>query len=441
MRKQLKVILAIATILVLAFPLAGCFGDDNGKKDPTVMTIRITSTTHQQVYRKGDALNLNGLAIEAKYTDNTTENPTVTPDMVSGFVTETTDELQTITVAYEGKTATYNVIVVSDEAYLKQVIKGHNELFFQGFNASVAEARGINNKQAFVGFNSLFDTVWNDIFAAAFDEIWNPIFNAKFDEEFEKVVDAAFYQNWTRTVNEALDALYAIIYTDEFYAEKYLEIMKEWVNTQGEQIWADFDNGLINETERETRLFAVNNPESPERMTKDSEARDEARVFLTALQNSINNDPEYPSWWRRAYLAYKYEKLLAANNGDAGAAEAALASYCASTEKPLRDLYKEGESGWTSIYNQTITQLKVGNMTSGGWYDTYQAVTGMLATQRIQTYAAVTGNLATRRAEVYETEIEKYEELRIEIVACVKVELAAYFMTKTAAQMFAIIKA
>lgn len=62
-------------------------------------------------YVKGQNLDINGAAITAFYTDNSTENVPVTSDMVSGYNSDTIGK-QTITVAYDGQTTSFEVTVL-----------------------------------------------------------------------------------------------------------------------------------------------------------------------------------------------------------------------------------------------------------------------------------------------------------------------------------------
>ena len=76
-------------------------------------SINITSTPYKTSYYVGEELNLDGLTVEATYSDGSTFVVTVTSDMVSGFDSSVAGT-QTLTVTYEDCTATFNVEVVEN---------------------------------------------------------------------------------------------------------------------------------------------------------------------------------------------------------------------------------------------------------------------------------------------------------------------------------------
>ncbi len=82
-------------------------GDEPTDPDKTVTSIDVTGTP--ATFWKGDTFNHNGITITANYDDKTTGNVTSsaefsTPDM-------TTPGTKTVTVTYQGKTATYDITV------------------------------------------------------------------------------------------------------------------------------------------------------------------------------------------------------------------------------------------------------------------------------------------------------------------------------------------
>ncbi len=76
---------------------------------PTVTGIVIKTPAAKTEYQVGEALDVTGLTIEAVYSDQTTQVVTVTADMVSGFHSAQAAESLTLTITYEGRTATYTV--------------------------------------------------------------------------------------------------------------------------------------------------------------------------------------------------------------------------------------------------------------------------------------------------------------------------------------------
>ncbi|MCB6416788.1 bacterial Ig-like domain-containing protein, partial [Faecalimonas umbilicata] len=72
-------------------------------------SITVTAPTKTE-YTVGDELDLDGMKVTAKYSDGTTKDIAVTDCEVSGYDATKTGE-QTVTVTYEGKTATFKVTV------------------------------------------------------------------------------------------------------------------------------------------------------------------------------------------------------------------------------------------------------------------------------------------------------------------------------------------
>ncbi len=80
-----------------------------------VTGILVNSTTHKTEYRVGDDLDVKDLTIEVSYSDGTPQTVPVTAGMVTGFDSTQAVESQTLTILYEGKTATYTVKIVAAE--------------------------------------------------------------------------------------------------------------------------------------------------------------------------------------------------------------------------------------------------------------------------------------------------------------------------------------
>jgi uncharacterized repeat protein (TIGR02543 family) len=77
----------------------------------TVNSIAVNSTSHKTAYKVGETLDVTGLTIEATMSDSTKETIAVTSDMVSGFNSSAVAASQTLTITYDGKTATYNISI------------------------------------------------------------------------------------------------------------------------------------------------------------------------------------------------------------------------------------------------------------------------------------------------------------------------------------------
>ena len=76
-------------------------------------SISITSTPYKTSYYVGEELNLDGLTVEATYSDGSTFVVTVTSDMVSGFDSSVAGT-QTLTVTYEDCTVNFDVEVIEN---------------------------------------------------------------------------------------------------------------------------------------------------------------------------------------------------------------------------------------------------------------------------------------------------------------------------------------
>lgn len=88
---------------------------------PTVESISVNSTAHKTQYKVGDALDVTGLTIEVRTSDGKSTTLLVTENMVSGFDASAAAEQQTLTIHYQGMTATYTISITAqtpeDPAY------------------------------------------------------------------------------------------------------------------------------------------------------------------------------------------------------------------------------------------------------------------------------------------------------------------------------------
>ncbi|MCU6687080.1 family 78 glycoside hydrolase catalytic domain [Dorea acetigenes] len=87
----------------------GYVGQEDGDDPVVVESITVTAPTKTE-YTAGEELNLDGMKVTAKYSDDTTKDIAVTDCKVSGYDKNKTGE-QTVTVTYEGKIATFKVTV------------------------------------------------------------------------------------------------------------------------------------------------------------------------------------------------------------------------------------------------------------------------------------------------------------------------------------------
>lgn len=105
MKKMIVILLA----MFAAIGLAAC------QEDPVVLDgIQVTAPTKAE-YVIGDEFDAAGMVVKALYSDGTEETLAATDYTVAGF-SSTTAGLVTVTVTYEGKTATFGVAVFNPDA-------------------------------------------------------------------------------------------------------------------------------------------------------------------------------------------------------------------------------------------------------------------------------------------------------------------------------------
>jgi len=89
-----------------------------GKTDTFTVTvielssIAVTTPPNKTTYSIGEALNLTGLVVTATYSDDSTEEVTITAANITGF-SSTTEGQKTLTVTYGGKTTSFNITVTA----------------------------------------------------------------------------------------------------------------------------------------------------------------------------------------------------------------------------------------------------------------------------------------------------------------------------------------
>ena len=107
-------ILFLVLVLTCSFALLACGEDnDDGESDADVLKIRIENLPEKSVY-SGDEISLEDATILATTRGGAILSVPITQDMLSGFDTNTLGE-QTITISYEGCTATFTVNVLKPE--------------------------------------------------------------------------------------------------------------------------------------------------------------------------------------------------------------------------------------------------------------------------------------------------------------------------------------
>jgi len=130
MKNVLKVLGIIALVAVMGFSFAACNsgddGDDEGGSptDPgtvpggngkTLSSIAITTQPTKTQYYVGDTLDTTGMVVTATYSDNTTAviSSGTGGYTISGFNSTAAAASQTVTVTYQGKTATFTVTITA----------------------------------------------------------------------------------------------------------------------------------------------------------------------------------------------------------------------------------------------------------------------------------------------------------------------------------------
>lgn len=144
------------------------------KPTAAVSGIAIKTPPTKTAYTIGEELDLTGAVITVSYADETTEERAVTAEMVSGYNKDTAGE-QTITVTYEGKTATFKVTVsapVKDSYKKDQWVIGPEQDSFEGkvntevvYNAdgTITISGASGSKGAYFGLKDLIDLTAEDL--------------------------------------------------------------------------------------------------------------------------------------------------------------------------------------------------------------------------------------------------------------------------------------
>jgi len=133
--------------------LIGWFDDDmggGGGGEKTITGISVTTQPTKTVYNIGETLSTAGMVVTATYSDETTA--AVTTYTTSGFDSATAGE-KTITVSYEGKTATFTV-TVQNASVVNNPVSGKTfyiNAYKTEFDASNGTYTGYNTRYNDVG--------------------------------------------------------------------------------------------------------------------------------------------------------------------------------------------------------------------------------------------------------------------------------------------------
>jgi len=114
----MKKFIGLIVLLLSLVALVGCIDEEEPTipTEKTLVTISVKATPTQIIYELGSsALNLNGIQVEAVYSDGSTAILANTDYTVSGF-NGNVSGAQTITVTASGKTATFSIVVSNPDA-------------------------------------------------------------------------------------------------------------------------------------------------------------------------------------------------------------------------------------------------------------------------------------------------------------------------------------
>jgi hypothetical protein len=78
---------------------------------PTLTGITITTPATKTTYTVGDTLDITGLVVTGTYSDSSTQVEPITSSDVTGFDSSTANPAETLTITYDGFTATYDVAI------------------------------------------------------------------------------------------------------------------------------------------------------------------------------------------------------------------------------------------------------------------------------------------------------------------------------------------
>lgn len=120
--RNILALLMVVVMLVAVMPMNVFAGEGEGTGTPTgTPTVTVTSiaidssSTYTTEYKVGDKLDVKGLKIKVKKSDNSEETVDVTADMVNGFDSSAAVDSQELTITYEKQTITYTVSIKADK--------------------------------------------------------------------------------------------------------------------------------------------------------------------------------------------------------------------------------------------------------------------------------------------------------------------------------------
>lgn len=87
------------------------YGEDMIFTTLSTKSIAVKAGGQKIAYKLGDTLDVTSLKIIVTFSDNSTSEKAVTPDMVSGFDSSAATENQTLTITFDGRTTTYNISI------------------------------------------------------------------------------------------------------------------------------------------------------------------------------------------------------------------------------------------------------------------------------------------------------------------------------------------
>lgn len=205
MKKYFKILVIMLCMLVLSITLAACRKED--KNISSVEKIEIKAeATYKKDYKINQNLDIDGLIIEAKYSDDSVKDIDVTLSMISGFETYNIGKNKIATIIYEGKTTTFKYNVADEPTTIIDLVS-------------------IELKSGYIK-----DYKVNDVL-----DISGLVLVAKYSDDSVKDVDVTLSMvSGFETINIGKDKIATIIYDTKaieftYNVEKELSVMEELI--------------------------------------------------------------------------------------------------------------------------------------------------------------------------------------------------------------------
>lgn len=132
MKRFTKIAISLLLVFSFVFSLAACGKDDKG--DVTVSSIKVVDGTYPTAIEVGETPNFANIKVEVTYSDSTTKVVGY-EDLTLSALDTSTEGIKTLTVTYEGKTATVNINVgdVSSSVFISDISLPANYVARNGY--------------------------------------------------------------------------------------------------------------------------------------------------------------------------------------------------------------------------------------------------------------------------------------------------------------------